>query len=79
VALGRPASQTLLRTTVGIGQLRGQWHDYYVSGSPAIGPATPLMPTYHPAYLLRNPPDKGKAWNDLKMVMAKLDLPVPER
>lgn len=79
VALGKPASQTLLRTTVGIGQLRGQWHDYFVSGSPMIGPATPLMPTYHPAYLLRNPPDKTKAWNDLKMVMARLGLPIPER
>jgi DNA polymerase len=35
------------------------------------------MPKYHPAYLLRNPNDKGKAWSDLKMVMAKLGLPIP--
>jgi uracil-DNA glycosylase family 4 len=79
VALGRPAAQTLLRTTASIGQLRGQWHDYFISGSPMVGPATPLMPTYHPAYLLRNPPDKVKAWNDLKMVMARLGLPIPQR
>jgi len=79
VALGKPAAQTLLRTTVGIGQLRGHWHEYFVSGSPMIGPATPLMPTYHPAYLLRNPADKVKAWNDLKMVMARLGLPLPEK
>jgi uracil-DNA glycosylase len=37
------------------------------------------MPTYHPAYLLRNPAEKGKAWEDLKAVMAKLGLPLPAR
>jgi DNA polymerase len=79
VALGKPAAQTLLRTTEGIGQLRGNWHDYYTSGSPLVGDPTPLMPTYHPAYLLRSPHEKGKAWSDLKMVMARLGLPVPER
>ncbi|NLE59409.1 MAG: uracil-DNA glycosylase [Planctomycetes bacterium] len=79
VALGKPAAQTLLRTTAGIGQLRGHWHEYYVSGSPMTGPATPLMPTYHPAYLLRDPSKKLQAWDDLKMVMAALGLPVPER
>lgn len=77
VALGKPASQTLLRTTESIGRLRGQWHDYYTSGSPTVGAPTPLMPTFHPAYLLRNPAEKGKAWSDLKAVMARLDLPVP--
>ena len=78
VALGKPAAQTLLRTKEGIGRLRGQWHSYYTSGSPLIGEPTPLMPTFHPAYLLRNPPDKGKAWNDLKMVMERLGLPLPK-
>jgi DNA polymerase len=79
VTLGKPAAQTLLRTNTPIGRLRGQWHDYYTSGSPDIGEPTPLMPTYHPAYLLRNPADKGKSWSDLKEVMARLGLPVPKR
>jgi DNA polymerase len=77
VALGRPAAQTLLRTSESIGSLRGRWHDYYISGSATMGEPTPLMPTYHPAYLLRSPGEKGKAWSDLKMVMAKLNFPVP--
>ncbi len=77
VALGKPASQTLLRTSESIGRLRGQWHDYYISGSAMAGAPTPLMPTYHPAYLLRSPGEKGKAWSDLKMVLGKLSLPVP--
>ncbi len=79
VALGKPASQTLLRTTEPIGRLRGHWHDYYVSGSPTVGEPTPLMPTYHPAYLLRTPSDKNKAWSDLKQVMQRLGLPLPAR
>lgn len=77
VALGKPASQTLLRTSVPIGQLRGQWSDYYTSGSPMVGAPTPLMPTFHPAYLLRSPAEKGKAWSDLKLVMQRLGLPLP--
>ena len=77
VALGKPAAQTLLRTREGIGRLRGRWHDYFTSGSPTIGQPTPLMPTYHPAYLLRSPGEKGKAWNDLKRVMQNLGLPLP--
>jgi uracil-DNA glycosylase len=77
VALGKPASQTLLRTTESIGRLRGQWHDYYTSGSQMVGEPTPLMPTFHPAYLLRSPNEKGKAWSDLKMVMQRLGLPLP--
>lgn len=74
VALGAPASQTLLNTGIPIGRLRGRFHDYYLSGQPGVGPAIPLMPTYHPAYLLRTPGDKGKTWDDLKMVMGKLGL-----
>jgi len=79
VALGKPAAQTLLRTKEAISRLRGKWHDYYISGSPIVGEPTPLMPTYHPAYLLRNPPEKGKAWSDLKQVMSKLGLPIPQQ
>ena len=79
VALGAPAAQTLLETREGIGRLRGQWHEFYPSGTKLIGEAIPLMPTYHPAYLLRSPGEKSKAWEDLKMVMAKLGLPIPAR
>ena len=78
VALGAPASKTLLNTTQSIGKLRGRFHDYYLSGITGEGVCLPLMPTYHPAYLLRNPVEKRKTWDDLQMVMAKLGLPLPE-
>jgi DNA polymerase len=79
VALGKPAAQTLLRTQESIGRLRGQWHDYHIGGLLEGGEPIPLMPTYHPAYLLRNPADKVKAWSDLKQVMQKLGLKMPRR
>ncbi len=79
VALGAPAAQTLLNTREGIGRLRGQWHDCYPSGSALVGEPIPLLPTFHPAYLLRSPGEKKKAWEDLKLVMARLGLPVPRR
>ena len=79
VALGAPASQTLLDTKTAIGQLRGRFHDFYPSGSPLVGRPVKLMPTYHPAYLLRNPADKTKVWDDLKMVMTELGLPIPQK
>ncbi|EAR23208.1 uracil-DNA glycosylase [Nitrococcus mobilis] len=61
LALGRIAAQYLLKSTQSLGRLRGAWHHY--------GPrATPLRVTYHPAYLLRSPADKHKAWQDLKQV-----------
>ncbi len=75
VALGRPASQTLLATKQPISQLRGTFHDF---PPPALAgwrlPTCQLMPTFHPAYLLRSPGEKGKAWDDLKQVMALLGL-----
>ncbi len=77
VALGAPAAKTLLNTTQGIGRLRGRFHDYYLSGITGEGPSIPLMPTYHPAYLLRSPGEKQKAWDDLQMVMATLGLTQP--
>ena len=79
VALGAPAAQTLLDTRDGIGRLRGRFHDFYPSGLPMSGEPVPLMPTYHPAYLLRSPGEKRKAWEDLKLVMERLDLPIPEK
>lgn len=66
VALGGTAAKTLLRTTEGVGRLRGRWHRYA---------GIPLRVTYHPSYLLREPKDKGKAWDDLKAVMAQLGWP----
>ena len=56
VAMGRFAVQSLLRTTEPIGRLRGRVHHYH---------GVPVIVTYHPAYLLRNLPDKAKAWEDL--------------
>ena len=65
VGLGNIAVQTLLGTKMGITKLRGQFHE--IAG-------IPLMPTYHPAYLLRNPNMKKPCWEDLQKVMTKLDL-----
>jgi len=56
VALGKSAASLLLRTDATIGSLRGRVHDYG---------GVPLIVTYHPAYLLRTPADKAKAWEDL--------------
>lgn len=78
IALGAPAAQTLLNTRDAIGRLRGRFHDFRLPDDVLTGaPPIPLMPTYHPAYLLRSPGEKGKSWDDLKKVMAKLGLPVP--
>ncbi len=60
VALGRFAVQTLLRDATPISRQRGKWREYQ---------GVRLMPTFHPAYLLRNPPEKRKAWEDLQRVM----------
>ena len=70
VGLGRYAVQTLLRDSTAITKQRGQWRQY---------DGIPFMPTFHPAYLLRNPAEKRGAWNDLQMVMAKLGLEDPRR
>ncbi|MBF0169694.1 MAG: uracil-DNA glycosylase [Nitrospinae bacterium] len=67
-ALGRISAQALLKTKTPIGQLRGEFHDYH---------GTPLLATYHPAYLLRNPGEKKEAWKDLQLLMARMGLPVP--
>jgi len=78
IALGAPAARTILNTRDGIGRLRAQWHDFYTSGAVGVGDPIPVMPTYHPAYLLRSPGEKAKSWADLQMVMARLGLPLPE-
>ena len=58
IALGRHAAHSLLRTELALGKLRGQQLSYH---------DIPLIVTYHPAYLLRNPADKRKAWEDLRL------------
>ena len=60
LAMGRFAVQSLLQTTEPIGKLRGQVHRYH---------GVPVIVTYHPAYLLRNLPEKAKAWADLCLAM----------
>src|SRR5574341_172756 len=67
-ALGTFAAQTLLKTKDPISRLRGRWHAYQ---------GIPLMPTFHPAYLLRNPGEKKVVWADVRLVMAKLGVPSP--
>jgi DNA polymerase len=68
--LGATASQALLQTALSMGRLRGRWHRYR-------GIAT--IVTYHPSYLLRNPPAKKDAWEDLQMLMRAMGLKAPER
>jgi DNA polymerase len=72
VALGGTAVEGLLGKTAGIMRLRGHWQTYR---------GTPLMPTYHPAYLLRNaaPAEKRCVWEDMLQVMEKLGMPISEK
>ena len=72
VALGATAVEGLLGKTLGITKLRGTWKTYR---------GTPLMPTYHPAYLLRNQAmsEKRKVWDDMLAVMEKLQMPISEK
>ena len=72
VALGATAVEGLLGKTIGITKLRGHWQEYR---------GTPLMPTYHPAYLLRNQSmsTKREVWEDLLQVMEKLGMPISEK
>lgn len=67
-ALGAVAAQTLLKTKTPISRLRGEFHQYE---------GTLLLPTFHPAYLLRNPSAKTEAWSDLQMILRKLGLEIP--
>jgi len=70
VCLGAVAAKTLLNTTRGISNFRGEWLDWR---------GHKLMATYHPAYLLRNPPAKADVWKDLQKVMAELGLALPKK
>jgi DNA polymerase len=72
VALGATAVEGLLGKTTGITRLRGQWREYR---------GIPLMPTYHPAYLLRNQSnaEKRKVWEDMLLVMEKLGMAISDK
>jgi len=70
VCLGATAFQTLLQTNRSISHYRGQWLDYR---------GYKMLPTYHPAYLLRNPAAKADVWKDLQKVMAELGLEVKKK
>lgn len=63
VTLGNFATRTLTRSDTAMSRLRGEWQSYR---------NTPLMPTYHPAYLLRSPVSKREVWEDMKAVLKKL-------
>ena len=68
--LGNTPTQTLMQTTQGISRFRGEWFEFRNAK---------LMPTYHPAYLLRNPAAKADVWKDLQKVMAVLGLKAPKK
>jgi DNA polymerase len=70
VTLGNVPTQNLLGTKQGITKIRGTWQTYE---------GIPVMPTFHPAYLLRSPGEKGKVWQDIKLVLEKLGMSVPEK
>src|SRR6266498_779739 len=72
VALGAVAVEGLLGTRGTMRELRGRWHSYN---------GTPLMITYHPAYLLRNqaPSEKRKVWEDMLQVLERLEKPISEK
>lgn len=70
VALGRVAVQALMGHPVQITKFRGQWTNFK---------GVALMPTFHPSYLLRNPSAKRQVWEDIQAVMARLDLPMPDK
>jgi uracil-DNA glycosylase len=72
ITLGRPAAQYMLQTKNSMGRLRGNWQSWR---------GIKLMPTFHPAYILRNDTRETKAmvWSDLKAVMAELGMALPTR
>lgn len=72
VTLGKPSAQYMLQSKLSMGRLRGNWHAWR---------GIKLMPTYHPAYVLRQytVETRGAVWADLQKVMAELNLPMPGR
>jgi hypothetical protein len=72
VTLGRPATQHMLQTKNSMSRMRGQWHEWR---------GIRLMPTFHPAYLLRSYTRENRemVWSDLQQVMRELGMPIPKR
>jgi uracil-DNA glycosylase family 4 len=85
VALGATAAKTLLAMNSSMTQLRGRFYDFTPAGfrnSPGKDSdwtGCKLAVTYHPAFLLRDPRQKGEAWKDLQMVMKELGLKAPAK
>jgi uracil-DNA glycosylase family 4 len=69
ILLGAVAARHVLGKTDGIMRLRGKWLEYHVGGK-----MIPVMPTLHPAYLLRRPADKRLAWRDLQAIADRIDV-----
>lgn len=72
VLLGGVAAKTILRTKEGITRMRGRWLDYRIAGGSSED-VIPCLPTYHPAYLLRQPAAKRQAWNDLLTLSKRIN------
>jgi uracil-DNA glycosylase len=82
VALGAVAAKNLLAINAPMSELRGRFYDFMPSGAQSNDPSwqgTRLAVTYHPAFLLRDPRQKGEAWKDLQMVMKYLGLEPPKK
>jgi uracil-DNA glycosylase family 4 len=78
VTLGLPASRALLNSVESMSRLRGRWAGFHAPAP--CGREIPVMPTYHPAFLLRSytPENRGKVWSDLRLVMDRLGMkPTP--
>ncbi|HKH98560.1 MAG TPA: uracil-DNA glycosylase [Candidatus Sulfotelmatobacter sp.] len=80
VALGAVSAKNLLAINAPMSELRGRFYDFLPAGSrDASWPGARLAVTYHPAFLLRDPRQKGEAWKDLQMVMKYLGLEPPKK
>jgi DNA polymerase len=81
VALGAVAAKNLLAINAPMSELRGRFYDFLPTGAShdPSWPGAQLAVTYHPAYLLRDPRQKGEAWKDLQMVMRYLGLESPKK
>lgn len=77
IALGKFAAQTLLKTETPISQLRGNFYPYPALKNRSLSKEILLMPSWHPAYLLRNPSAKKDSWEDLKKVASHLKIQIP--
>jgi uracil-DNA glycosylase len=81
VALGAVAAKNLLAINAPMSELRGRFYDFMPAGARSSDPSwqgTKLAVTYHPAFLLRDPRQKGEAWKDLQMVMKYLGMKPPK-